>query len=362
MQQLLLLILIGVAGCSETDSTAATAQNTKAAETPDVVPNAAGVCLAEVVAMTKYDHTGADGNAGLRASLRIVRSSGLFQESIDIVTKYGGLGPPGSEYPKTFPGPVRPDSISVGKRYWFAFSSRNQWDKHPQGVIAFWQEWDATVKNQLDEAIKNDRYGWSPQFEPTSGLTYGHKVDEKKKEWSIRVERNRKMLWETTLSGKRSGRWRAWTVESQGNMLEIPETIRNGGAMGLLAETELTLADGNEYELPGGDYFVQHFFDLENGQRLATVVSKAMKYGDNPLAFQAYDRTSGKKVYDRRDQVLETGGKALGGREEQWWRRTVRRFDAKTGNVASEEVFRYVTIIESPGVTRSGWLKIEQMK
>jgi hypothetical protein len=75
-----------------------------------------------------------------------------------------------------------------------------------------------------------------------------------------------------------------------------------------------------------------------------------------------YDLASGKRVRERRQDSLESGGKAVGNDDERWLRRIERTFDVKTGKVVSEDYYRHGTIVQSPGASRSAWIKIGKQK
>jgi hypothetical protein len=52
--------------------------------------------------------------------------------------------------------------------------------------------------------------------------------------------------------------------------------------------------------------------------------------------------------------LVETGGKAVGAKTENWFRRVYRTFDAATGKITAEDVFRW-------GDAKSGdewWVKV----
>ncbi len=64
-----------------------------------LAPHASGVCLAEVLRLSRYDERPRDGNMGVRVRFRAIRSSGQIRDTIDIVEHYGGLQEPRTKVP-----------------------------------------------------------------------------------------------------------------------------------------------------------------------------------------------------------------------------------------------------------------------
>src|SRR5206468_2342717 len=109
---------------------------------------------------------------------------------------FGGFRAPG-DVPKPS-APVKVGSLKEGGRYWFAFASEYEHEKHNQGVIGFWPEKDAKAE-ALEAAVKADAFRWSPQYDPQTGLAWGRLVGEGK--WRVRVEKGGKVLWEEEIAG-----------------------------------------------------------------------------------------------------------------------------------------------------------------
>src|SRR5262249_16966717 len=170
MQTFMLFLVAGLA-----------AQEAKQVSLDDLAPNASGVCLAEVIEVGAFGDVTGDGPYGVRVKLRKVRGSGAFRDTIGIA-KGDGFH---RQKPK---GPVWPDSLKKGKRYWLAFCSESvdEWQKYQQGVINFWPKDRPRVAKAMEEAIRNDRYRWKPQYHPKTGLTSGHLIHAKKQQGRIR--------------------------------------------------------------------------------------------------------------------------------------------------------------------------------
>src|SRR5262249_27397228 len=108
-------------------------------------PHASGVALAEGTGVEEYDARSRGRNAGLRSKLKRVRGSGSFLREVDVVIAYGGCrgGEPAPDPERQL---VKAGSLKKGQRYWFAFASEYEYEKHTQGVIGFWPEKDARAK------------------------------------------------------------------------------------------------------------------------------------------------------------------------------------------------------------------------
>jgi hypothetical protein len=305
----------------------------------EFAPHASGVALAEVVAVEKFDMRPADGPAGVRFKLKRVRGSGDFPGQITVITAYGGLRPPGSPEPK--PGaPVKSDSLKKGERWWFAFSSRHEYETYNEGVIGFWPEKDAKAA-ALEAAANADAYRWHPQYDPQTKLAYGRLTEKDK--WRVRVWRGDKDLWEKELPGtpvSGSFDWGLW--DNTGGELEV--SMPKSGKI-LIAETSTRLDKGNEFGLAPGPYWVNTGFDTETGKRLAAWV-RLPQVSQVELVDRRYDPASGKVQFELRYDFLQTGGKAAGAKAEEWYRKIQRTFDS-SGRVTKEEVFRYDAAAEA---------------
>ena len=106
------------------------------------------LCLAEVVSVEETDETAFDGGSGVKAKLKIIKSSGPAQEQIAIAKTNGGLTPTGAPEPPPLASLAK--ALAKGAKVWLAFSA----DKE---VIAWWEE-DAENIKELEAAIRNDQY------------------------------------------------------------------------------------------------------------------------------------------------------------------------------------------------------------
>lgn len=311
-----------------------------------LAPNAAGIALVEVVAAKPFDNTPMDGHKGVEFQFKIVRSSGKVHRTVLVITAFGGAMAPGVK-PK-FPWPVKADSLKVGKRYWFAFSSDDDDRKHPQYVIAFWPEFTKGVANLLDKAVTANRYRWQPQFDPKTKLAHEHLVDEETNRWRIRVRKEGKVLWEKPLPWIKHYHltWRSETG------CQLPSPLPPCGKF-LIAGSARSLKTGNEYGLPAKTYNVATSFDPETGRRLAVLVSR-FQTGFAPELEVVYDPKTGRKSLGARYEWLQSGGRRVGAKKDAWWRKTITHFDPKTGREIARDVFRY----DESRTSGTRWVKI----
>ncbi len=299
-------------------------------------PHAAGIALMEVAAIEGYDDRPKDGEAGMRFKLKLIRGSGEVPGTVTVITAYGGLRPDGSEPKPAKPsGPVTVDALKKGQRYWFAFASNHEWEKYKQGVIGFWPEKDAKAE-ALEAAVKADAYRWRPQYDPQAKLAYGHILEKGK--WRVRVERDERVLWEQKIAGTKVDSYASWGLSNNTGGELIVKNMPKHGRL-LMAETSTRLEKDNEFQLAAGTYWLKTGFDAETGKRLAAWVRKP-QHGHVPLVNRAYDPGTGKPTLEQRFDFPQTGGKAVGSKTDEWYRKVERTFDA-TGELTKEETFRH---------------------
>jgi hypothetical protein len=324
----------------------------------DLAPHAAGVALAEVVAVTPFDARPMDGGKGVSFELKRVRGSGEFRASVAVITEPGGHpAPPGPPAPPP-KFSLTPDALRKGQRYWVAFASPYEYPAYPQGVVGFWPEADPTAAEVLHAAVKADRWKWRPYYHPELGLAFGRLAEADQKRWRVRVWKAEEVLWEVALPGalwdddpEYTPEWDFFDV--RGTTSRYPSERPKSGFV-LATATLRLLAAGNEYGLPTGKYLVEAAFDPETGTRRAARV-----YAASPPRVELVRRD-----YDPADQLLgeerfdwaETGGKAAGAKTERWFRKVARAFDPKTGTVTKQETFRYVE--DTTKSSDEGWVKV----
>jgi hypothetical protein len=302
----------------------------------ELAPHASGIALAEVVEVTEYDARPMDGNKGVRFRLKLVRGTGVFRETVTVVTAFGGKRPPGRVPKPSLP--VRSDSLKKDGRYWVVFASEPMWvsGEFNQGVIAVWPEKDANVADVLDAVVKKDVLHWSPQHDPKTGLTYGHVAGEKS--WRARVEKGGKLLWERVIPGKKIDGYFAWGLwDNTGN--DFPSKMPPCGRL-LITQTATDLERDNEFGVPAGTYYIRTGFDGETGKRYVAWVLRPQA-SEVRLVEREYEPDSGTPRREDRFDFLKAGGKKVGAKTEDWYRKLSRIFDPKTGKVTREDVYRY---------------------
>ena len=319
-----------------------------------LAPHAAGVALVEVTAAKKYDERPSDGNAGVEFQFKILRKSGKVRTKIRVITAIGGARPAGAK-PFKPSGPVKHDSFTSGKRYWIAFSAERDWKKYPQLVVCFHPESAKPAANLFDKAITANRYRWQPQYDRKLNLSYGYIESEVSDRWRIRVTRNGKTLWEKDVPGKKTGNYMAWTLYA-GRMYGIPATLPKCGNV-LYAQSTVELDAKNEYKIPAKTYNVITGYDPQTGRRVATWVVRHQSGWVNELHVDYHPKT-GKPITRARWDSPTTGGRAIGGKKEAWWRKTVTRYDPKTGRETGREIYRY----DETKPSSKAWVKVRSEK
>jgi len=299
-------------------------------ELSKVAPHAAGVALVEVQEKKEYDFRGADGNKSVCFSVTKVRGTGDFQKELSVITAYGGMRPPNSKPRPSLP--LKPDSLEIGKRYWIAFASGDD-DRYNQQVIAFWPE-DDPVAETLEAAVRDDVLKWKPQYISALGISYGHIIEDGT--WNVRGEKDGKVLWEHTLTGKPLNSYYFGLFESTGGSFEV--AMPACGQI-LFTESDTKLDEGNEFGLPAGPYYINHGYDPTSGTRHGTWIRKAQA-GSVEVLNRSYDLKTGKPAREVEFDFLQTGGITVGASTETWWRKRERDFDAK-GHVTKEVTYRY---------------------
>lgn len=297
-----------------------------------VPPHASGIALVEVTDAIKYDLRRVDGDAGVLFKLKRVSGSGEFRAEVRVTTHPGGFRPRDSEPKPSLP--LKPDSFQKGDRFWVAFASRYDWEDHNQGVLAFWPE-KAAPREALEAAVKADAYKWQPQYDPKLKLSVCRLVETGS--WRVRAERDGKTLWEHKLDGAPTDGYTAFGLfQSFGGGTEA--ALPKCGQV-LFAETHTELAKGNEFDLAPGPFYVCRGYDPETGK----VHSATVRLPQGPSVVRVerdYDPATGKPTGENRYALYETGGKAVGAKDDKWYSKLRRTYDA-AGKVSKEETFRY---------------------
>lgn len=302
----------------------------------ELAPHANGAALVEIVSVTEKDMRPADGPLYDEVKLRIVRRSGEVPEFINVHKADGGTHPPpGPVKPAPPKFSVKPGTLKAGQQYWIVFASNHMRRNYPDGVMGVWPADDSKAAKVFDNAVKADHWKWQPRYDPKTGLTCGRLIEPDKKQWRVRVEKGDEVLWETVIPGtpaKRYYSWDFWDGGSGGFPAEVPKV----GSL-LVAETAQTLAAGNEYDLPTGPYYLCSTFDPHSGKRLSTCVT--LHQDPHVIKVQReYHAETSRLLREERFDWPATGGKAIGAKNDDWYRKMARTFDPKTGKVTTENV------------------------
>jgi hypothetical protein len=304
-------------------SEAAKPSSTQPADVAAYLECANAVVLAEVGEITRFNRGAADGPAGEGVTLKVIKSAGEKVVGISILQSGGGRGPPGVVRSVTH-GPLYPNPLEVGKRYWFVFDGSQDVDKYPQRVIAWWPEGAAPTK-ALEEALGAERFLWHPRSTPGGERWAGYRMDGA--QWTLRVWTKERKLWEKTFEGLRGDRLNLWEVYAN---REVPERQI------VAAVWESTLAANNSLGVPAGTYTLYSRFDLETGK---LVGNRASQESAGISVEQELSLKTGKVTFETREEYFKTGGIAVGEGQEGWYRTTETRYD-EDGKKISEEFFR----------------------
>jgi hypothetical protein len=328
-------------------------------ELESLAPRAQGIAQVEVTDVHFENHTASDGSAYQEVGFRILRSSGATRDKIQIVTEPGGYLP--DEPPVHHFEPlcqVRVGDFKKRSRYWIAFSSQYDSTRYPQDLVAWWP--DDRAPKVLEEAVRTDHYADKPQYDPTSGLTHGYRVDEKNGVWRVWMKRGAELLWQVELPGRRyegrggpeasakyPGEWhltrRQWSKELPYWTSSLEHADANASGWHLLAEGLCPLADSNSYGLPAGDHRVTWALDADTGRTAAIFVSNRLDLGPMatpPGVVQYFDAKSGRVKREERIDWMPTGSLNAGGYDPGFLRKIVRTLDPATGEVKDEKTYR----------------------
>jgi len=308
-----------------------------------LAPHAAGLALVEVTEMKEVDSRPSDGPLSLVVSFRILRSTGATMNEIAIVREWGGLQPPGAPPFKPH-RPVKLETFQKGGHYWVAFCSQYDWERCPQGIVGVWSAKKAP--KEFDEAVRSDHYADRPQYDPASGFTHRFREGKDGKSWTVRMERGGKLLWERELPGEKfkgerfDGEWHLFHRDASSSHLGHAD--KNPSGVFLFAETTYRLSSDNAFSLPPEKQRLTYALDADTGKTAAIWVTR-MDLGptSTPSVVQYFDLKTGARRREERYDLLETGGKAAGGKEERWYRKLERTYAGDGKRVVKDEAFRH---------------------
>ncbi|WP_147274417.1 hypothetical protein [Bremerella cremea] len=303
---------------------------------------ASGACLATIVKLEEHDDRPFDGEHWLEAWLEVEQGTGEIPQSLYLMIELGGKRPAElrqqqEENLQTMV--LRHDSLKVGERHWFVFSSVEDLAKYPSGIVGWWRYDDRNVPNEIVAAIDHDSFADHPQWDEQRDVIYtwwqnGDKLN-------VRVREAGSTAASSFLFGKTFlGQGLSLTLAHAPFRYEI-EPLSSPQACHVQVEMIETLPSENEFDLPAGNYHFLKAYDLDTG-KLATI---SISSTDNiPLrqAFRQYDLARGEPTVAIDYQRMDTGGIAVGSDSPQWYRRIIRKYEA--GKLKSEETFRHLHI------------------
>jgi hypothetical protein len=328
----LLTVLLGAA--PPTNPIPAKPNSTQPTDVADSLEFASAICLAEVTSVTTEDHRGGDGPLEDVIKLKILKSSGNASPQLAIKLTDSGMHPPPEWEPH---GPLFPDPLKANQRYWFVFDASRNFQKYPQGVIAWWPE-DAAPTKILEDVITMDRFAWHPTYDPETSRFYGYRVDDAKGEWSARVWTKDKILWERKFTSKFDpGAYESWILHGRKDWDPFVRADANDSNKFLSTSAKCALAKDNPFSLPPGVYTVFSGLDFDTGKTAVTIVNNPSP-GLSRIELQLSLKT-GKVREETRELLMDTGGLAVGATTERWMRTTIRQFD-DDGKQTSEQNYR----------------------
>lgn len=330
------------------------------ASSEPILLHASGACLARIVKLEEQDDRPSDGDHRIEARLEIEESSGTVPEILQLVIGHGGHMP--IEVFQKLEAQMasmllRHDSLKVGELHWFVFSDDYDSTKYPYKVAGWWRYSDGDVPADVVQAVKEDRFADHPVWDGTLNAVYSWtQIGD---DLRIRVRQadsldEDKILFDKTLKGKyESLSLSHWAVPYE---MEWPEG-QEGHFVKLATVSELP--DDNEFDLPAGRYRIMYAFELYTGKKVAVWVAENQEVW-LMHAFRQYDPETGIPTIVMDFDLLTTGGIAAGSDTEEWYRRTVKKF--QDGDMQSEQIFRhpYIKHGTEPVYSGSGWVSVEE--
>lgn len=333
-------------------------------EMEQYAPHASGLCLAEIVEITQKDDRPGDGPLWYHVKLKILRSSGKTLDMIRILAAYSGFL---TGITEANPYPLKPNSLHVGDRCWFAFCPTWNFErKYPQGIINCWldqrangerlktpkpfsQNVEGIVPRELfEKAIEEDCYQWHPEYWPHSGLTKCYNLDEENQRWFFRTMRGNRILWQKVIPGQRE----------RGRFFHLPPSpILADPIETWCYETVVNLPLLNEYGVDAGKYYLWVRCDRETGQRHAVAIRSYENIGNEAVLIRYYSTETGLLGQEDRFDLILAGGLALGAPTERWRRKVSSLFDIYNGKLLENHVYRLSTIQDPKGST---WIDVTQ--
>lgn len=326
-----------------------------------ILRRAYGACLARIVKLEDHDDWQPDGDHWIEAWLEVEEATGEVPQSLYLVVEQGG----GHATIESFQQAkknlqtrvLRHDSLKQGERHWFVFSADNDPAKYPPGIAGWWRDADGDVPYDVVAAIEHDRFADHPQWDKQRNLvtTWWQNRDQV----TVCVRQADSLDPESALFGE--------TFQGEFKSLSLSHAPIGYGMDGppgkpvcyVQLEIVGTLAEGNEFGLPPGDYRLRYAYDLETGKLAATWIAEN-KPAWLMVAFRQYDLESGQVSITMDFDLLETGGIEAGGDTPNWYRRIVKKYEA--GELLREDTFRHrhIKTGQEPIDCSEDWFAVSQ--
>ncbi len=321
---------------------------------------ASAVCLAEIASLEELDERSSDGDHWIKASLKVLQSSGDIPEFLILIRNHGGLRPPEAVDELVLPSKLRYDSLRAGERHWFAFGSDWNRAEYPWRVTGWWPDGADNLPRVVVEAARADRFARRPEFDKQSGLIVDWKEDADDPSVTIRVVEESEVIWQRTVAGRADRRLNVLQVFHPPYPFSNEMRWPDGKAEhSLVLKTIGPLNKGDDLALPPGDYRQQHGFDLRTGRPLGIVIAEH-NASWIPRGFVQLDLDTGRRTVIAEIGHRKTGGLDVGAETDVWLSKTERRYDPESGALLSTEAFRYGSIKNADGVhERNGWILIQ---
>lgn len=331
MRRLVLLF-----GCLVMSSSVSKAEDAILQGLTAYTPQACGICLAKVVAVEDIDDRPTDGNLVRVLKLEIDKSTGLVSDRPGNIIAWGG-----SRHPNRPPPPLPKLAVTpeIGKSYWFVFQQRYVFYR-PANLISVWDVEDSNGSRSLKRAVESDVLKWKPIADAELGIDLGHFVDSRG-EWSIRVTRAGKILWDRKVRGEMLAKFFGFY---RSGIDDVPVALPTPGKV-VHAASRVQLKQGNEFGLAEGTYDITRAFNAISGKHCATYIREQSVLKN--VLFVEYDQNE-MPIREHRFEYLKRVGNL-----QTRLRKTVQ-IDPATRKRGTTQTYRYGQTLDGS----YGWIKL----
>ena len=353
-----LFCLFTTTGCRDFSNQHHPVSNDPGASAESILRRASGACLAKVVRLEEKNEMPSDGDHFVKAWLKIEDSTGEVPDFLYLVIQYGGMMPVEvlQQVDANLSTKVmKHDSLKVGERHWLIFSKDDDPAKFPPGVAGWWRYSSADVPADVVKAIQKDRFHDHPIWDESLNLVSTWRQEGTTATITVRKADSTgasATVFEQTVNG----------VIHDVSLMHYSTTYEMDWPEGenshfVHVTTVGSLAEKNEFQLPAGNYRINYAFHLESG-RLACQWVAADQENWLMYAFRQHGVETGELEIEMRFELLSTGGKKVGCDSDEWYRRSVRRYES--GVLKSTQIYRhrYIKTGKEPVYSSTDWLLI----